>query len=107
MQRMINSHVEASKIGRQIADQVLDYQRRIGDTSSESSPDPDQTNNINTTLAGTINSLSNEHTLPDRLLPPVTTSQRPNGTLPGYAHIQNNALSSPEASKLYYLLNLY
>ncbi|XP_062542925.1 basic helix-loop-helix ARNT-like protein 1 isoform X2 [Armigeres subalbatus] len=40
IQRMINSHVEASKIGRQIAEQVLDHQRRIGDSSSESSPDP-------------------------------------------------------------------
>lgn len=34
MQRMINTHIEASKIGRQIADQVLDYQRRLGDSSS-------------------------------------------------------------------------
>lgn len=34
MQRMINTHIEASKIGRQIADQVLDYQRRVGDISS-------------------------------------------------------------------------
>lgn len=34
MHRMINTHIEASKIGRQIADQVLDYQRRMGDASS-------------------------------------------------------------------------
>lgn len=34
IQRMINTQVEASKIGRQIADQVLDNQRRGGDTSS-------------------------------------------------------------------------
>lgn len=34
MQRMINTHIEASKIGRQIAEQVLDYQRRMGDVSS-------------------------------------------------------------------------
>jgi hypothetical protein len=31
---MINNHVEAAKIGRQIAEQVLDYQRRVGDSSS-------------------------------------------------------------------------
>jgi aryl hydrocarbon receptor nuclear translocator-like protein 1 len=31
---MINNHVEAAKIGRQIAEQVLDYQRRGGNTSS-------------------------------------------------------------------------
>lgn len=43
MTRMINTHIEASKIGRQIAEQVLDYQRRMGDRSSESSPDPDPT----------------------------------------------------------------
>lgn len=43
MTRMINTHIEASKIGRQIAEQVLDYQRRMGDQSSESSPDPDPT----------------------------------------------------------------
>ncbi|CRL00054.1 CLUMA_CG013341, isoform B [Clunio marinus] len=43
MQRMINTHIEASKIGRQIAEQVMDYQRRIGDASSGSSPDPDPT----------------------------------------------------------------
>lgn len=40
MQRMINTHVEASKIGRQIAEQVMDSQRR-GELSSDSSPDPD------------------------------------------------------------------
>lgn len=38
MTRMINTHIEASKIGRQIAEQVLDYQRRMGDGSSGSSP---------------------------------------------------------------------
>lgn len=43
MTRMINTHIEASKIGRQIAEQVLDYQRRMGDHSSDSSPDPDPT----------------------------------------------------------------
>lgn len=41
MRRMINSHVEASKIGRQIADQVMDSQKRGGESSSGSSPDPD------------------------------------------------------------------
>jgi aryl hydrocarbon receptor nuclear translocator-like protein 1 len=43
MTRMINTHIEASKIGRQIAEQVLDYQRRMGGRSSDSSPDPDPT----------------------------------------------------------------
>ncbi|KAG5675638.1 hypothetical protein PVAND_005526 [Polypedilum vanderplanki] len=45
MTRMINVHIEASKIGRQIAEQVLDYQRRMGDDASpdSSSSDPDPT----------------------------------------------------------------
>lgn len=34
MQRMINTHIEASKIGSHIAEQVLDYQRRIVSESS-------------------------------------------------------------------------
>lgn len=34
MHRMINTHIEASKIGRQIAVQVLDNHRRAGDSSS-------------------------------------------------------------------------
>lgn len=42
IQRMINSHVEAGKIGRQIAEQVLDHQRRTGESSAESSPDPSE-----------------------------------------------------------------
>ncbi|XP_044271778.1 aryl hydrocarbon receptor nuclear translocator-like protein 1 isoform X3 [Tribolium madens] len=39
IQRLINTHVEASKIGRQIAEQVMDSQRRGGELSSGSSPD--------------------------------------------------------------------
>lgn len=34
--RLINTHVEASKIGRQIADQVLDAQKRREDLSTNS-----------------------------------------------------------------------
>ena len=33
--------MEASKIGRQIAEEVLDSQRHGGDSSSDSSPSPD------------------------------------------------------------------
>jgi aryl hydrocarbon receptor nuclear translocator-like protein 1 len=33
IQRMINTHIEASKIGSQIAEQVLDHQRRMGESS--------------------------------------------------------------------------
>ena len=41
MQRLINNHVEASKIGRQIAEQVMDSHRRGDEASSGSSPGPD------------------------------------------------------------------
>jgi aryl hydrocarbon receptor nuclear translocator-like protein 1 len=41
MQRLISTHVEASKIGRQIAEEVLDSQRPGGDSLSDSSPSPD------------------------------------------------------------------
>ncbi|XP_066991852.1 protein cycle isoform X1 [Anabrus simplex] len=41
MQRLISTHVEASKIGRQIAEEVLDSQRRGVDSSPGSSPSPD------------------------------------------------------------------
>lgn len=46
MQRMINTHVEASKIGRQIAEQVIDSQRRCYDSSSGNSPDSEE-NDLN------------------------------------------------------------
>lgn len=39
--RIINSQVETSKIGCQIAEQVLDSQRREGESSSSNSPNPD------------------------------------------------------------------
>ncbi|CAK9803787.1 Aryl hydrocarbon receptor nuclear translocator-like protein 1 [Anthophora plagiata] len=39
LERLISSHVEVSKIGRQIAEEVLDLQRR-GEDSSGSSPGP-------------------------------------------------------------------
>lgn len=50
MQRMITTHIEASKIGRQIAEQVIDSQKRNGDSSSSNSPDPIDTDR---TVAGT------------------------------------------------------
>ncbi|XP_029670390.1 aryl hydrocarbon receptor nuclear translocator-like protein 1 isoform X3 [Formica exsecta] len=40
LERLISSHVEVSKIGRQIAEEVLDLQRRGEDSSSGSSPGP-------------------------------------------------------------------
>jgi hypothetical protein len=41
LERLISSHVEVSKIGRQIAEEVLDLQRRSDqDSSSGNSPTP-------------------------------------------------------------------
>ncbi|XP_020292952.1 aryl hydrocarbon receptor nuclear translocator-like protein 1 [Pseudomyrmex gracilis] len=51
LERLISSHVEVSKIGRQIAEEVLDLQRRGEDSSSGSSPGP-------TTEAGLLNAES-------------------------------------------------
>lgn len=75
MQRMINTHIEASKIGRHIAEQVLDYQRRM--SSSDSSPDPDPT------LAQTLqNEVPSEASAP--------TSKRLNGTHAGFTTYHRN-----------------
>ena len=40
LERLISSHVEVSKIGRQIAEEVLDLQRRGEESSSGVSPAP-------------------------------------------------------------------
>lgn len=101
---MINTHIEASKIGRQIAEQVLDFQRRMGDISSDSSPDPDPT------LAQTVPLLDENHLINASLdldhsssgASPNTqssNSQRINGTyanFSSYNHQRNNITLSPE-----------
>uniref|UniRef100_A0A8D8ZKZ0 Aryl hydrocarbon receptor nuclear translocator-like protein 1 n=1 Tax=Cacopsylla melanoneura TaxID=428564 RepID=A0A8D8ZKZ0_9HEMI len=58
MQRLITSHVEASKIGRQIAEAVLDMQRRET-SSSNSTPSP-------TNAAETLSDLLQNHGLETR-----------------------------------------
>lgn len=50
MQHIINTHVEASKIGRQIVEQVMDSQKRSGDSSSSNSPDPDPESSLSLPL---------------------------------------------------------
>lgn len=50
MQHIISTHVEASKIGRQIVEQVMDSQRRGGESSSSSSPDPDPESSLSLPL---------------------------------------------------------
>ncbi|XP_055701095.1 protein cycle isoform X2 [Phlebotomus papatasi] len=93
MHRMINTHVEASKIGRQIAEQVLDHQRRVGESSSESSPDPETTDtNPHQHIAVSESSISGSEMSLDRRIAPQNT-QRLNGTLPGYSQVRNNTIN--------------
>ncbi|EAL39880.3 AGAP005655-PA [Anopheles gambiae str. PEST] len=111
IQRMINSHVEASKIGRQIAEQVLDHQRRVGDSSSESSPNPNEptlqpafssalseANHSNDAItSGDHSMVTSTGVSPSSMaVVPPTVTTRINGTLPGYSHVQTNAIISPE-----------
>ncbi|XP_050097384.1 protein cycle isoform X2 [Anopheles aquasalis] len=114
IQRMINSHVEASKIGRQIAEQVLDHQRRLGDSSSESSPNPNEaamqpafssalseTNHSNDASTSGEHSMATSSGVSPSSVSVVPSSSsvvttRINGTLPGYSHVQTNAIISPE-----------
>lgn len=94
MQRMINTHIEASKIGRQIADQVLDFQRRLGDSSAESSPGPDNSIlPLGDPILGSVN------IIPDRQLTPLLSVQRVNGTLPSYSTVRNTSIISSEQGK--------
>ncbi|XP_055686353.1 protein cycle isoform X2 [Lutzomyia longipalpis] len=91
MHRIINTHVEASKIGRQIAEQVLDHQRRVGDSSSESSPDPEVTDtNPHQHIHLSESSISASEVSLDRRIVQANP-QRLNGTLPGY-HVRNNSI---------------
>ncbi|XP_025832005.1 protein cycle isoform X3 [Agrilus planipennis] len=66
IQRIINTHVEVSKIGRQIADQVIDSQRRQGESSSDSSPDPESSLSLSNTNSNiSTNFLNDQQRLND------------------------------------------
>ncbi|XP_055378437.1 protein cycle [Condylostylus longicornis] len=91
--RIINSHIEASKIGRQIAEQVLDYHRRISDSSTESSPDPDsRSGNPSQTMSSGENSISGGELQSSDRRNNQSTGQYPrlNGTLPHFNNVRNN-----------------
>lgn len=89
MQRMINTHIEAGKIGRQIADQVLDYQRRLGDSSSDSSPVPEHT------LAQMVSEpLRNDPILASSILTPLITPTTRNGSLPSYNNMRSTVTAA-------------
>lgn len=85
MNRMINTHIEASKIGRQIAVQVLDSNRRGGESSSESSPDPENrvqstTNQVPSSSGENSSTAGNEDGNVDTNRPPLPVPPRLNGT---------------------------
>ncbi|XP_053689488.1 protein cycle isoform X2 [Sabethes cyaneus] len=110
IQRIIHSHVEASKIGRQIADEVIDHQRRLGNSSAESSPDPadvsipqnfssiaQEVSNLSSEAVSSVERTlaSSSRVSPASSASGVPSTQRVNGTLPGYNHMRNNAVASP------------
>ncbi|CAG9770479.1 unnamed protein product [Ceutorhynchus assimilis] len=76
IQTMINSHVEAGKIGRQIAEQVMDSQRRNADSCSNS-PDPEST------LPNLVNGEAQISTSQ------ITETYRPSPTVPDYVQNSN------------------
>lgn len=93
MTRMINTHIEASKIGRQIAEQVLDYQRRLGDASPDSSSsDPDPT------LAQTISLVTESHQAATMSMDNSSVSSemptRLNGTYSNFSTFNHSRTSS-------------
>ncbi|XP_055528221.1 basic helix-loop-helix ARNT-like protein 1 isoform X2 [Wyeomyia smithii] len=110
IQRIIHSHVEASKIGRQIAEQVMDHQRRVGDSSAESSPDPadvsipqnfssiaQEVKNLSSEAVSSVERTlaSSSRVSPASSVSGVPSTQRVNGTLPGYNHSRSSTVASP------------
>ncbi|CAG2056633.1 unnamed protein product [Timema podura] len=96
IQRLISTHMEVSKIGRQIAEEALDSQRKGEDSSIESSPSPDTDvgGQTRVTSIESPNSLSNSS---DTTLHQVhqTVLHRPNHkdidtTTPLFNNIRNN-----------------
>ena len=90
LERLISSHVEVSKIGRQIAEEVLDLQRRGEDSSAGSSPGPGP----ETALLNTESQITTTAS-PDRVQDVVqaTRSTANNGgsnPAPTYNNIANN-----------------
>ncbi|XP_076241212.1 basic helix-loop-helix ARNT-like protein cyc isoform X3 [Calliopsis andreniformis] len=89
LERLISSHVEVSKIGRQIAESVLDSQRRGEDSPSGSSPGPGPEAALLNTESQITTTAS-----PDRVqdVTPVTrgSSNSSSNPTPTYNHIANS-----------------
>ncbi|XP_071566642.1 protein cycle isoform X1 [Temnothorax nylanderi] len=89
LERLISSHVEVSKIGRQIAEEVLDLQRR-GEDSSGNSPGPATETGLLNTESQITTSASPER-IPDVSQPSGicsdNSSSNPSST---FNHVANN-----------------
>ncbi|XP_011879757.1 PREDICTED: aryl hydrocarbon receptor nuclear translocator-like protein 1 isoform X2 [Vollenhovia emeryi] len=91
LERLISSHVEVSKIGRQIAEEVLDSQRRGEDSSSGSSPGPAaETGLLNT--ESQITTMASPERIPDVSQPGGIGSDNSssNPTSTTFNHVANN-----------------
>nr|CAI5823810.1 unnamed protein product [Callosobruchus analis] len=92
IQMMINSHIEASKIGRQVAEQVSDCQRIRCESSPGSSPDPDESSlSLPMTTGESHISTNIQSECPD-------TAIRDYGLHPSFHDIRNNVSMSSVAT---------
>nr|CAH7751330.1 unnamed protein product [Callosobruchus chinensis] len=92
IQMLINNHIEASKIGRQVAEQVSDSQRIRCESSSGSSPDPDESSLSLPMTSGESHISTNlQSERPD-------TGLRDYGLHPSFHDIRNNVSMSSVAT---------
>ncbi|XP_076288980.1 basic helix-loop-helix ARNT-like protein cyc isoform X3 [Lasioglossum baleicum] len=89
LERLISSHIEVSKIGRQIAEEVLDLQRRGEDSSSGSSPGPGPEPSLLNTESQITTTASPER-LQDAAQVTRGSSNSSSNPTPTYNHIANN-----------------
>ncbi|XP_018402114.1 PREDICTED: aryl hydrocarbon receptor nuclear translocator-like protein 1 [Cyphomyrmex costatus] len=91
LERLISSHVEVSKIGRQIAEEVLDLQRRGEDSSSGSSPGPATETGLLNTESQIVTTTASPERIPDVSQPSGigsdNSSSNPTST---FNHVANN-----------------
>ncbi|XP_033338950.1 basic helix-loop-helix ARNT-like protein cyc isoform X5 [Megalopta genalis] len=89
LERLISSHIEVSKIGRQIAEEVLDLQRRGDDSSSGSSPGPGPEPSLMNTEPQITTTASPER-FQDVAQVTRSSSNSSSNPTPTYNHIANN-----------------
>ncbi|XP_043260311.1 aryl hydrocarbon receptor nuclear translocator-like protein 1 isoform X1 [Colletes gigas] len=90
LERLISSHVEVSKIGRQIAEEVLDLQRRGEDSSSGSSPAPGPEPAALLNTESQITTTASPERVQDVSQPTRGSSNGSSNPTPTYNHIANN-----------------